>query len=76
MNEDENGVFRVDVGLALRTAMFDYGEITPANLAKKYGCSHAYISHIRKNGVASMGTIEQLAHAMEMKPSDFLLLGE
>lgn len=67
---------KLDVAKALRTAMFNHGEMTVSQLAEKYGCSYQNAAHFCSKGASNIDSIMDLADIFELKVSEFIALGE
>lgn len=65
----------MNVGKSLKLALVKRG-MTQAALARKLGKSARWINVLANSSGASRATIEMLANELEMKPSEFVALGE
>lgn len=65
----------MNVGKSLKVALA-MKEITQAELAKRMGLTHTWVSALANKPKASTATIEALATQFEMKVSEFVALGE
>lgn len=65
----------MNVGKSLKVALAKSG-ISQAELAKRMGLTHTWVSALANKPKASTATIEALAKQFDMKVSEFVVLGE
>ena len=66
----------VDTAKALRKAMFNANEMTSKELMDRYECTKSHVSQMRTEGVKSMEAICRLSAIFEIRPSEFIAMGE
>lgn len=65
----------MNVGKSIKVALAQKG-MSQAELAKRMGLTHTWVSALANKPKASTATIEALASQFDMKVSDFVRLGE
>lgn len=65
----------MNVGKSLKVALAKKG-ITQAELAKRMGFTHTWVSALANKEKASTGTIQALSAQFDMPVSEFIRLGE
>lgn len=65
----------MNVGKSLKVALAKKG-LRQNELAEKIGVTRQWIGRLANSQRAGMGSIEMLAEAFDMKPIEFLSLGE
>jgi transcriptional regulator with XRE-family HTH domain len=65
----------MNVGKSLKVALAKKG-IRQNELAKRIGVTRQWIGRLANSERAGMGSIEKLAKAFDLKPMEFLALGE
>lgn len=65
----------MNVGKSIKVALATRG-MTQAELAKRLGLTHTWVSALANKENASTATIQAIAKELDFKVSDFIALGE
>ncbi len=69
-------MYKIDIGKAIRRAMFDADEMSAETLARKYGCTVQYASELRRHGPKTIEGIAKCADIFNIKPSELVKKAE